>query len=220
MEIRTLRYFLAVAREENMTHDLVKMADKIANEFMSLDDVTGGDVYFGLAESYQIRFLANAINTFKKTYPCLRYHITSGNTEQVIERLDKGKRPGLPSALPQTRVEDVPGLEKISGLHPDRGAAPGQPERKDEIRCSHRRNRICDRSCQIDPYTQLSISPSIRRTQLFQLLQEQPRHRPSRLHFQVMLRRTVTQHLPRCRKLLVRKPQIQQTGEFRHKIKL
>lgn len=270
MEIRTLRYFLAVAREENMTRaaallhvtqptlskqlrslenelgkklflrhsfsiqlteegillrkraeDLVKMADKIANEFMSLDDVTGGDVYFGLAESYQIRFLANAINTFKKTYPGLRYHITSGNTEQVIERLDKGKRPGLPSALPQTRVEDVPGLEKISGLHPDRGAAPGQPERKDEIRCSHRRrNRICDRFCQIDPYTQLSISPSIRRTQLFQLLQEQPRHRPSRLHFQVMLRRTVTQHLPRCRKLLVRKPQIQQTGKFRHKIKL
>ncbi len=118
MEIRTLRYFLAVAREENMTRaaallhvtqpilskqlrslenelgkklflrhsfsiqlteegillrkraeDLVKMADKIANEFMSLDDVTGGDVYFGLAESYQIRFLANAINTFKKHTP-------------------------------------------------------------------------------------------------------------------------------------------------------
>ncbi|MCM1385758.1 MAG: LysR family transcriptional regulator [Bacillus sp. (in: Bacteria)] len=139
MEIKTLRYFLAVAREENMTRaaemlhvtqptlskqlraleeelgkklflrrsfsiqlteegillrkraqDLVNMADKIANEFISLDDVTGGDVYFGLAESYQIRYLAAAINSFKKAYPTLRYHITSGDTEQVIERLNKG----------------------------------------------------------------------------------------------------------------------------------
>ncbi|MCM1234357.1 MAG: LysR family transcriptional regulator [Ruminococcus flavefaciens] len=139
MEIRTLRYFLAVAREENMTRaaellhvtqptlskqlksledelgkklfirhsfsiqlteegillrkraeDLVDMADKIITEFITLDDVTGGDVYFGLAESYQIRFLAKEINHFKKSYPGLRYHITSGDTEQVIEKLDKG----------------------------------------------------------------------------------------------------------------------------------
>lgn len=139
MEIRTLRYFLAVAREENMTRaaetlhvtqptlskqlkaledelgkklflrhsfsiqltqeglllrkraeDLVKMADKIASEFTALDEITGGDVYFGLAESYQIRFLANAISSFKESYPGLRYHITSGDTEQVTERLDKG----------------------------------------------------------------------------------------------------------------------------------
>lgn len=139
MEIRTLRYFLAVAREENMTRaaetlhvtqptlskqlksledelgkklfirhsfsiqlteeglllrrraeDLVEMADKIITEFITLDDITGGDVYFGLAESYQIRFLAREINTFKKSYPGLHYHITSGDTEQVIEKLDKG----------------------------------------------------------------------------------------------------------------------------------
>ena len=139
MEIRTLRYFLAVAREENMTRaaellhvtqptlsktlkgledelgkklftrhsfsialteegvllrdraeDLVSMADKIEQEFLSLDDITGGDLYFGLAESYQIRYLAREIREFKKTYPGLRYHITSGDTEQVTEKLDKG----------------------------------------------------------------------------------------------------------------------------------
>ncbi|MCM1127288.1 MAG: LysR family transcriptional regulator [Lachnospiraceae bacterium] len=139
MEIRTLRYFLAVAREENMTRaaqilhvtqptlskqlksleeelgkklflrhsfsiqlteegmllrkraeDLVRMADKITSEFLALDDVTGGDVYLGLAESCQIRFLAREINSFQKSYPDLRYHITSGDTEQVTEKLDKG----------------------------------------------------------------------------------------------------------------------------------
>ncbi|MCI8558054.1 MAG: LysR family transcriptional regulator [Lachnospiraceae bacterium] len=139
MELRTMRYFLAVAREENMTRaaellhvtqptlskqlkileeelgkklftrhsfsiqlteegillrkraeDLVKMADKITTEFLALGDVLGGDVYFGLAESYQIRHLAGAIKRFKDTYPDLHYHITSGDTEQVTEKLDKG----------------------------------------------------------------------------------------------------------------------------------
>ncbi len=139
MEIRTLRYFLAVAREENMSRaaeqlhvtqptlskalksleeelgkklftrhsfsialteegvllrdraeDLVSMADKIEQEFLSLDDITGGELYFGLAESWQIRYLAREIRKFKKVYPDLRYHITSGDTEQVTEKLDKG----------------------------------------------------------------------------------------------------------------------------------
>ena len=139
MEIRTLRYFMAVAREENMTRaaeqlhvsqptlskalrsleeelgkklftrhsfsiklteegvllrnraeDLVGMADKIEQEFLSLDEVTGGDLYFGLAETDQIRYLAREIRRFKERYPELRYHITSGDTEQVTEKLDKG----------------------------------------------------------------------------------------------------------------------------------
>jgi DNA-binding transcriptional LysR family regulator len=70
--------------------DLVAMADKIEQEFMSLDDITGGDLYFGLAESYQIRYLAREISRFKAAYPGLNYHITSGDTEQVTEKLDKG----------------------------------------------------------------------------------------------------------------------------------
>ena len=139
MEIRTLRYFLAVAREENMTkaaeilhvtqptlskqlkslegelgkklftrhsfsirlteegvllrkraEDLVGMADKIEQEFVSLDDITGGELYLGLAESRQIRYLAKEIRSFKRDYPSLRYHITSGDTEQIAGKLDKG----------------------------------------------------------------------------------------------------------------------------------
>lgn len=139
MEIRTLRYFLAVAREENMTRaaeilhvtqptlskalrsledelgkklflrhsfrielteegallrdraeDLVSMADKIEKEFLSLDDLTGGELYFGLAESYQIRRLARGLRALKDLCPGLHYHITSGDTEQVTEKLDRG----------------------------------------------------------------------------------------------------------------------------------
>ena len=66
------------------------MADKITAEFLTLDDCLGGDVYFGLAESYQIRRLASTINRFKAIYSDMHYHITSGDTEQVTEKLDKG----------------------------------------------------------------------------------------------------------------------------------
>ncbi len=139
MEIRTLKYFLAVAEEENMTRaaerlhvtqptlskqlkaleeelgkklflrhsfsveltaagrllrerakDLVKMADKITAEFADLDDMAGGDVYFGLAESRMVGLLAREIRRFKRICPNLRYHITSGDTEQVTEKLDRG----------------------------------------------------------------------------------------------------------------------------------
>lgn len=66
------------------------MADKIEKEFLSLDDITGGDLYFGLAESYRIRYLARELRILKEQYPGLKYHITSGDTEQVTEKLDKG----------------------------------------------------------------------------------------------------------------------------------
>ena len=74
----------------NRAEDLVSMADKIEQEFSALDDITGGDIYFGLAESYQIRYLAREVRAFKKLFPDMRYHITSGDTEQVTEKLDKG----------------------------------------------------------------------------------------------------------------------------------
>ncbi|MBR0153946.1 MAG: LysR family transcriptional regulator substrate-binding protein, partial [Lachnospiraceae bacterium] len=70
--------------------DLISMADKIEREFISLDDISGGELYLGLAESYQIRYLARVIRAFKTRYPNLHYHITSGDTEQIADKLDKG----------------------------------------------------------------------------------------------------------------------------------
>ena len=70
--------------------DILDMVDKTADEFQALDDITGGEVHIGCAESYQIKYLAQTIQEFKKKYPLFRYHLTSGNTEQVAERLDRG----------------------------------------------------------------------------------------------------------------------------------
>jgi DNA-binding transcriptional LysR family regulator len=139
MDIRTLRYFLAVAKEENMTRaasllhvtqptlskqlkslenelgkklftrhsfkielteegrllrdraeDLVAMADKISAEFTGMDDMTGGEIYLGLAESCHISYIAKTMRALKERYPGLHYHIISGDTEQVADKLDKG----------------------------------------------------------------------------------------------------------------------------------
>ena len=70
--------------------DILTMVDKTTSEFRELDNITGGEVHIGCAESHQIKYLARVIKDFKEAYPRFRYHLTSGNTEQVVERLDRG----------------------------------------------------------------------------------------------------------------------------------
>ncbi|MCH3958746.1 MAG: LysR family transcriptional regulator substrate-binding protein [Selenomonas sp.] len=41
-------------------------------------------------ESYLIKHLSNTIKTLRQDYPRLYYHITSGGTDVVLERLDRG----------------------------------------------------------------------------------------------------------------------------------
>ncbi|MDE5718319.1 MAG: LysR family transcriptional regulator [Lachnospiraceae bacterium] len=70
--------------------DLLAMADKIESEFRSLDKIAGGDIYIGCAESYLIKYLAFAVRRLNEEYTNIHYHITSGDTEQVTEILDRG----------------------------------------------------------------------------------------------------------------------------------
>lgn len=70
--------------------DLLAMADKITNEFQTMDDITGGDVFIGCAESHLIKYLAQAVGRLNRRYPGIHYHITSGDTKQVTEKLNRG----------------------------------------------------------------------------------------------------------------------------------
>lgn len=173
MEIRVLRYFLEIAREENMTRaakrlhvtqstlskqmkdleqelgkklfrrgstsvrltdegmllrkraeDLLAMADKIENEFKTMDDITGGDIYIGCAESYLVKYLAFAVKQLHKRYPNIHYHITSGDTEQVAERLDRG-------LFDMAVIVEPPDLSKYSYLEVPENDTWGVLMRKD-----------------------------------------------------------------------------------------
>lgn len=139
MELRVLRYFLEVAREENVTHaaqrlhvsqptlsrqikeledelgkklftrsnysiklteegmllrkraeDILEMADKTLEEFKSLDEINGGDIHIGCAESNGIAHVIRVIKSLQKKYPRIRYHFYSSGTDAVSERLDRG----------------------------------------------------------------------------------------------------------------------------------
>ena len=70
--------------------DILDMVDKTTDEFKAIDDLQGGDVYLGCAESYLISSVANKIKKFKSRYPLFRYHIISGDRTVVLERLDRG----------------------------------------------------------------------------------------------------------------------------------
>ena len=74
---------------KNRAEDLVNLSEKIDAEFKS-SEISGGEIFFGLAESYQIKFLARAIKNLQKNYPDLKFNITSGDTEQIIDKLDSG----------------------------------------------------------------------------------------------------------------------------------
>lgn len=139
MELRVLRYFLAVAREQNITaaadflhlsqptlsrqlmaleeefgktlmirgkrhitltdegrllrkraEELVALADRTEAELTSPDSGLSGDVYIGGGETDAMRFVARAAKHIQEEYPDVRYHISSGDAEDIRERLDKG----------------------------------------------------------------------------------------------------------------------------------
>jgi len=139
MEIRVLRYFLAVAREGNITkaadvlhvtqptlsrqlkdleqelgkklfirsshsviltdegmllrnraEEIVNMVDKLEAEFSSMEETIGGDVYIGGGETEAMKHIARVAKDVQVRYPNIRYHLYSGNEEDITERLDKG----------------------------------------------------------------------------------------------------------------------------------
>ena len=141
MEIRVLRYFLAVAREESISgaaeylhitqptlsrqlmeledelgakllirgkrnrrviltdegmllrrraEEIVELADKTEAEFHARDEIVSGDVYIGGGETDAMHFVARAAKALQEQYPDIRYHLFSGNADDVTERLDKG----------------------------------------------------------------------------------------------------------------------------------
>lgn len=67
--------------------DLVK---KTENEVTLSNDIIIGDIYIGTGETDAVRILARAAKTLQNTCPGIHYHISSGNSAFVMERLDKG----------------------------------------------------------------------------------------------------------------------------------
>lgn len=139
MDIRVLRYFLAVTREESISGaaeslhmtqptlsrqlmdleaeigkkllirgnrritlteeglllrkratEIIDLVEKTEAELTAPDEVVSGDVYIGGGETDAMRLIAKIATDLQKTCPNIRYHLYSGNADDVTERLDKG----------------------------------------------------------------------------------------------------------------------------------
>ena len=70
--------------------EIVDMVDKTESVFRSISDTVSGDVYIGGGETESMKYIAEVIKDMREEYPAIKYHLYSGNAEDVTERLDKG----------------------------------------------------------------------------------------------------------------------------------
>lgn len=139
MELRVLEYFLAVAREQNISkaaehlhltqptlsrqlkelegefgkqlfirgkrritltedgiyfrrraEEIVSLAEKTKKEMKSSDDKIVGDIYIGAGETDAVHHIAKVAGELREEYGGIRFHIVSGDTCDLTDRLDKG----------------------------------------------------------------------------------------------------------------------------------
>ncbi len=70
--------------------DICEMVDKTEAEFKALDEITGGDIHIGCAESDGIKHLARQIKALQALHPGIRVHLYSGDTADLAQRLEQG----------------------------------------------------------------------------------------------------------------------------------
>lgn len=70
--------------------EILDLVQKTEHEITISDDAIAGDVYIGAGETDAVRLLAKAGKRVQLEYPDIHYHISSGDTTDVLESLDKG----------------------------------------------------------------------------------------------------------------------------------
>lgn len=139
MDIKVLRYFLALAKEESVTgaanylhitqptlsrqlseleenlgtelfirgprritltedgirlrkraEEILSLVNKTQSEFLESKESISGDVYIGGGESYVMGIIARTIKAVQSDYPNIRFHLFSGDAEDVKGRIDSG----------------------------------------------------------------------------------------------------------------------------------
>ncbi|WP_154889492.1 LysR family transcriptional regulator [Longibaculum muris] len=139
MEIRTLQYFLAIAREENISaaadflhitqptlsrqmkdledelgkqlfvrgkrrislteagillrkraEEITSLVERTESEIMASEELLTGDIYIGCSESDGMRLIAKAIDKMALMYPHVKFHLYSGNADEMYHKIEDG----------------------------------------------------------------------------------------------------------------------------------
>ena len=70
--------------------EIIDMVEKTEAEFSSISDTISGDIYIGGGESDSMKYIAEIIREIQSEFFGIKFHIYSGNAEDVTEKLDKG----------------------------------------------------------------------------------------------------------------------------------
>ena len=70
--------------------EIIELVEKTESEFTSIKDEVAGDIYIGAGETKTIKIIANVMKILQNNYPKIKFHIVSGDSEDLSEKLDKG----------------------------------------------------------------------------------------------------------------------------------
>ena len=70
--------------------EIIDLVEKTEAEFQSISDIITGDIYIGGGESDSMKYIDEIIKEIQIEFPDIKFHIYSGNAEDVMEKLDKG----------------------------------------------------------------------------------------------------------------------------------
>jgi DNA-binding transcriptional LysR family regulator len=70
--------------------EILDMVGKVEEEFRSMEETIGGDIYIGGGETDAMKLIAQVAKAVQQNYPNIKYHLYSGNSDDVTEQLDKG----------------------------------------------------------------------------------------------------------------------------------
>lgn len=70
--------------------EIVSLVEKTEQEIMLSETTISGDIYIGSGETDGMRLIAKVIQKCQKEYPKIRFHLYSGNAQDVADRIEKG----------------------------------------------------------------------------------------------------------------------------------
>lgn len=70
--------------------EVAELIRKTKDEISASDDMLAGDISIGAGETDGNRFLIKVMNTMRKEYPLVHFHIISGDKAMITEAVDRG----------------------------------------------------------------------------------------------------------------------------------
>ena len=70
--------------------EIISLVEKTESEIMHSDTTISGDIYIGSGETEGMQILAKVIDTCHKEYPKIKSHLYSGNSQNVVEKIENG----------------------------------------------------------------------------------------------------------------------------------